>query len=174
MNIRIAEPADIVAMIRLERQCAGVGHWGEAQYRQLMDGAEKGIERLVLVMEETTTLNSADFGHDGTVERVPLSGFLVARQVPPEWELENIAVDPSRRRTGLGTQLLDALLVHAKRASSESVWLEVRESNHAARAFYEKAGFHESGRRKTYYANPAEDAVLYRLEMRALHLDAPK
>jgi ribosomal-protein-alanine acetyltransferase len=91
-----------------------------------------------------------------------LAAFLVARHVAPDWELENIVVAPSARRKGLGTRLLRALFARARDTNSDSVFLEVRESNSPARALYERAGFPETGRRKSYYANPSEDAVLYR------------
>jgi ribosomal-protein-alanine N-acetyltransferase len=58
---------------------------------------------------------------------------------------------------------MDALLSAARETNSDSVFLEVRESNVAARSLYEKAGFEQEGRRKSYYTNPMEDAVLYRL-----------
>lgn len=93
-------------------------------------------------------------------------GFLVARYIAPDWELENIVVDPNARRRGLGKHLLDALLAKARETNSESVFLEVRESNGSARALYESAGFHQTGRRKSYYSGPAEDAILYRLTLR--------
>ena len=54
-----------------------------------------------------------------------------------------------------------ALLVRTQNTNSESVFLEVRESNSAARSLYEKLGFQQTGRRKSYYANPIEDAILY-------------
>jgi ribosomal protein S18 acetylase RimI-like enzyme len=60
---------------------------------------------------------------------------------------------------------LTALLDRARETNSERVFLEVRESNQAARAFYARLGFEQSGRRKLYYANPPEDAVLYRLTL---------
>ena len=69
-----------------------------------------------------------------------------------------------RRRKGLGQQLLDALLAAARETSS-SVFLEVRESNGAARSLYEKAGFQQTGLRKSYYKDPAENAILYRLRL---------
>jgi ribosomal protein S18 acetylase RimI-like enzyme len=56
----------------------------------------------------------------------------------------------------------------ASESASESVFLEVRESNHPARRFYEKAGFQQSGVRKAYYRDPPEDAILYRLELSKL------
>ena len=92
---------------------------------------------------------------------VPLLGFLVARHVVAEWELENIAVAPSARRTGVGKCLIEALIARAQQDNSESVHLEVRESNIPARRLYGSVGFTEAGRRKSYYANPLEDAVLY-------------
>jgi ribosomal-protein-alanine N-acetyltransferase len=94
-----------------------------------------------------------------------VQGFVVARHVAPEWELENIVVAPAVRRRGLGQRLLDALLAAARETNSSSVFLEVRESNAAARCFYEKAGFVQTGRRKSYYTDPAEDAVLYRYDL---------
>ena len=95
-----------------------------------------------------------------------LSGFLVARHMPPEWELENIVVAPAVRRIGIGKQLMDALLFQAQETNSDAIFLEVRESNTAARHLYEKLGFRENGRRKAYYSNPTEDAVLYSKTLR--------
>jgi [ribosomal protein S18]-alanine N-acetyltransferase len=56
---------------------------------------------------------------------------------------------------------LAELFNRARATGSESVVLEVRESNHSARKFYEKWGFEETGHRKRYYSHPVEDAVLY-------------
>jgi ribosomal-protein-alanine N-acetyltransferase len=79
--------------------------------------------------------------------------------------LENLVVAPDFRRKGLATGLFAALLTRARETNSESIFLEVRESNQAALALYARLGFVESGRRKLYYANPHEDAVLYRLAL---------
>ncbi len=94
-----------------------------------------------------------------------LVGFLVARHVSGEWELENIVVAPEFRGRGLGSQLLRALVARVREVESRAVFLEVRESNAAARKLYQKAGFREAGRRRRYYADPAEDAVLYCLHV---------
>lgn len=158
MNIRPATAADIPPMMRLERLSASAGHWTEAQYRQAFE--RDGPERLVLVAEATLPLApgpgaSQDSG-------LAFVAFLVARHLAPEWELENIVVDLSARRKGLGKRLLEALLAAARETNSRSVFLEVRESNAAARTLYEMAGFEQTGRRKSYYTNPLEDAVLYR------------
>lgn len=92
-------------------------------------------------------------------------GFLVAHQIAGEWELENIVVEEAEQRKGIGTGLLTGLISKARATNSEAVFLEVRASNLAARALYEAAGFRQSGLRKSYYANPLEDAVLYRLDL---------
>lgn len=89
-------------------------------------------------------------------------GFLIAQHLAPEWELENLVVAPNARRKGLGKRLLEALLDAARKTNSTSVFLEARESNAAARALYEQAGFEQAGRRAFYYTNPSEDAILYR------------
>jgi len=89
-------------------------------------------------------------------------GFLVASHLSPDWELENVVVLSTERRQGLGKALVDCLLAEAAKTNNASVFLEVRESNLAARAVYEKVGFQITGRRKSYYSNPQEDAILYR------------
>jgi ribosomal-protein-alanine N-acetyltransferase len=142
----------------LERRSATAGHWTEEQYRQAFPS--EAVRRLVLVAEDSPTIAPGREINSAAGTR-PL-GFLVALHLPPEWELENIVVDPTARRKGLGLQLLDALLAAARETDSSSVFLEVRESNAAARSLYEKAGFEHTGGRKSYYTNPPEDAVLYR------------
>lgn len=143
-----AHAADIPLLMELERECPTAAHWSEQQYAELFRKAP-GLERLAVV---------ALGGPDGA----GLLGFLVARQVGPEWELENVAVATPARRQGVGQRLLSALLTKAVETASEALFLEVRESNVAARGLYEKAGFKQTGRRRSYYANPPEDAVLYR------------
>jgi ribosomal-protein-alanine N-acetyltransferase len=87
-------------------------------------------------------------------------GFIVGRQVEHEWEIENIAVTGSARRCGLGSRLVGELLDLVRSRGGKSVFLEVRESNRAARSLYEKWAFLEVGRRRMYYQNPAEDALI--------------
>lgn len=149
MNIRQATLHDIPRLIALERACPSAAHWTEPHYRAAIEPQEADPERLVLVAEASSGLRE-------------LTGFLVARHVAREWELENIVVGPSLRRKGIGQNLLDALFQRATETNSQSVFLEVRESNDSARRLYEAAGFQRSGRRKLYYSGPSEDAILYR------------
>lgn len=146
-HVRPATPADMPAMMALEKYAVTASHWSDEQYRQLF--SENGPRRAALVIEEVAAIQ----------------GFLVARTVGPEWEIENIAVAGMARRRGLGSRLLGELLDLARERGAESVFLEVRESNRAARALYEKWGFVEAGRRTGYYREPGEDAVVYRLSL---------
>jgi [ribosomal protein S18]-alanine N-acetyltransferase len=155
-KIRRAAITDIAGMIDLERRCPLAAHWTEAQYLKLFQQQSGDPERLILVAEIPSTAKSP---HAATTE---LTGLLVAAHVAAEWELENIAVSPSARRRGIGRQLLNALQAQAAQVKSAAIFLEVRESNTAARALYEKAGFMQTGRRKAYYSDTQEDAILYR------------
>jgi ribosomal-protein-alanine N-acetyltransferase len=156
VNIRPATVADIPALIDLERQCATAAHWTERQYRRLF----QTDERLLLVAETLVPIASGpEPSPDSTRGTL---GFLIARHLAPEWELENIVVAPMARQKGLGKRLFEALLAAARETNSSSVFLEVRESNAAARTLYEGVGFEPTGRRKSYYTDPIEDAVLYR------------
>ena len=95
-----------------------------------------------------------------------VSGFLVARVVASEWEIENVAVTPCAHRQGVGRALVRELVERARRAGATCLTLEVRESNQAARRLYEGAGFGEDGRRRGYYHHPEEDALHYSLHLK--------
>jgi ribosomal-protein-alanine N-acetyltransferase len=147
----------------MDRSCPTAAHWNDQQYQQLFQPSDRGLSRLVLVVDGPKD-DSPVAGESG--EHTSILAFLVAHHIAPEWVLENIVVAHSARRNGLGKRLLDALLTRAKETNSDSIFLEVRESNAAARALYERAGFEQTGRRKSYYATPQEDAILYRLPLR--------
>ena len=142
--IRPATAADIPAMMALEKHAATAAHWSRKQY----EAAFESDVREVLVLEEGSAVQ----------------GFLVGRRVDDEWEIENVAIAGPARRRGLGTRLVGEFLNRARSGGAQSVYLEVRESNLGARLLYEKWAFVESGRRKSYYRDPEEDAVLYRLD----------
>jgi ribosomal-protein-alanine acetyltransferase len=86
-----------------------------------------------------------------------LAGFIVFRQTGPgEAELLNVAVDPSARRQGLGSMLVEKALTHC----GGEMFLEVRASNIAACNLYKTLGFSQVGLRRDYYRNPAEDGIV--------------
>jgi ribosomal-protein-alanine N-acetyltransferase len=170
VNIRPASLTDIPSIITLERQSATAGHWTEEQYRKAFQ-AESG--KRLMIVAEASDLAAADAqavvpedlasSHNGLKN---ILGFLIAQQISSDWELENIVVGSQVRRRGIGGQLLNALFAAARETACKTkiscVFLEVRESNLPARRLYESAGFELAGRRKSYYSNPLEDAILYR------------
>ncbi len=97
-------------------------------------------------------------GEDGAV-----LGYGEIGVVLDEGCLEKIAVDPAWRRQGVAEAILSAYLRFG-RAKLAFLTLEVRASNEAAIGLYKKLGFEEVGRRKGYYTEPKEDAVLMTVE----------
>ena len=154
VNIRRAAPEDTPRIMELELACPEAAHWTERHYHEAIAPQAPAPERFFLVAEDPVS-------RSGSWDQATILGFLVARHLAPEWELENIVVAPTARQKGIGTQLLNALVDHARKTNSTSVFLEVRESNISARALYERTGFQRSGRRKSYYRNPLEDAIVY-------------
>lgn len=93
-------------------------------------------------------------------ERGQLQGFLVARFTLSECELENLVVAADSRRQGWGSTLLQTLIAEARARHLERILLEVRPSNPPARALYAQFGFRVEGKRKNYYSQPPEDALV--------------
>jgi ribosomal-protein-alanine acetyltransferase len=94
-------------------------------------------------------------------DREILFGFLAVRtiELAREMELLNLAVGPNWRRRGYASALLSTALAECRERAFQAVFLEVRESNQRAIAFYKKHGFAQSGRRPNYYRNPNEAAL---------------
>ena len=92
-------------------------------------------------------------------------GYIIFYTVTPEAHILNFAVDPRRRRSGCGTRLIDYVL---KKSSGEGVnefFLEVREGNRGAIGLYRKCGFASIGKRKKYYRETNEDAIVMYLSV---------
>ncbi len=154
--IRPAIPRDLTAIMALERDTATAGHWSAEQYESLFHVENSG--RFALVIQQMPSSNELQHENDGTI-----LGFIVGKAIGEEWEIENIAVHAAEQGRGLGTRLLKEFLNLATSKGAKTVLLEVRESNRAARGLYQKSSFVEAGRRRKYYRDPGEDAILYRL-----------
>jgi ribosomal-protein-alanine N-acetyltransferase len=76
-------------------------------------------------------------------------------------EIQNVVVGREFLRQGVASELVQEICARARTAKMSAIILEVRESNRAARALYSKSDFREVGRRRGYYRNPQEDAILY-------------
>jgi ribosomal-protein-alanine N-acetyltransferase len=139
--IRSAALNDVPAILAIERQSPGAAHWTSDQYSKLV-GSE-----VVLVAEEAGRL----------------CGFVCAKAVAGEWEIENVVVVTAFLRRGIADELVRELIQRAANDQASAILLEVRESNLRARRLYEKHDFREVGRRRGYYMDPVEDAILYML-----------
>lgn len=89
-----------------------------------------------------------------------MTGAVASREAAGEAEILNLAVGADWRRRGIGRQLMETALEGAMVRGVHRVFLEVRESNTGARAFYSQLGFVQDGRRPNYYRDPPEDALL--------------
>ena len=92
-------------------------------------------------------------------------GYVGMLYVLDEGYISNVAVRPDCRRQGVAEALLTALEARGRALMLSFLTLEVRESNAAAVALYEKRGYRAVGRRKNYYEKPTEDAVLMTLTL---------
>ncbi len=88
-----------------------------------------------------------------------LAGYLVCSRYDTVWHIMNVAVDPDDRRTGIATALLRELLARVDDPGARFT-LEVRRSNAAAIALYERFGFKAAGMRRRYYQDNGEDALI--------------
>jgi ribosomal-protein-alanine N-acetyltransferase len=98
------------------------------------------------------------------VEDDEVIGYVGSQTVLGWTDMMNVAVHPDHRRKGVGEKLVLALEDALKAQESTCLTLEVRASNEPAKSLYEKLGFTEVGRRKNYYRNPKEDALIMRKE----------
>jgi ribosomal-protein-alanine N-acetyltransferase len=92
-----------------------------------------------------------------------LVGYLICSRYDTVWHVMNVAVDPDRRRHGIATALLTALLrevADRDGRAGDQVTLEVRRSNTGAIALYDRFGFRSAGVRRRYYQDNGEDAVI--------------
>jgi ribosomal-protein-alanine N-acetyltransferase len=148
--IRPAVPADLDALVALDKVCFGDSAWSAESWAN--EFARLGSDRVILVADEGI--------------QVGYVVLLVPTVVEDPVDLLRIAVSPAERRTGIGGQLMTAAL---QRSAGRTVLLEVATGNEAAGVLYRGYGFEEISRRRGYYAG-GEDAVImqwqeqYRLE----------
>jgi ribosomal-protein-alanine N-acetyltransferase len=138
--LRRAEAGDTAEVARLERS-ASLHPWSEGQVR---DELARPAPDAVLVLQ----------GLSGIL------AYCAVRLVVGELHVMNLAVDARARRRGLARLLLQKSLERGARAGAVRALLEVRAGNTAAQALYARAGFALLGKRKAYYVDPPEDALV--------------
>ena len=114
--------------------------------------SEKSLELL------TTDKNIGFVAIDKAAGRVAAYGGMIV--VLDEGQITNIATHPDYRRQGIGDSIVRALIRYAEEEKISLISLEVRESNHAAKALYEKLGFRAVGIRKNFYTSPRENGIV--------------
>jgi ribosomal-protein-alanine N-acetyltransferase len=141
--LRPAEEGDLKHIAQIERTCFA-DPWSEESFRRLLGGAP-AIFLVGLFPPEPV-----------------VAGYIVAFSVGEDAEVLNVAVDTRFRGKGLAGHMLDAAMIELGARGVRAAFLEVRESNSAARALYGSRGFTEIGRRSKYYRRPVEDALVLR------------
>ncbi len=148
-RIRPLAERDVDRLVEIAAGLEQAPQWARGVYVSLLEDAGRG--RIVLIAEDAGS---------GSV-----AGFVVVRRIAPEAELESIAVAREFQRRGLARGLFLALAGELGRQGIEEILLEVRAGNAAALALYRSLGFVEEGRRRGYYGDPVEDAVLMRKQL---------
>ncbi len=139
--IRTMRPADLPRVMEIELQCFTMP-WSEATFRGLLRRSD-------------ADLYVAELNQD-------VVGYSVFWSVLDQGELGNVSVAPDWRHRGIGEELVKTILVAANRRGVREVFLEVRVSNTVAQKMYERFGFAQVGRRRNYYLEPVEDALVMR------------
>jgi len=140
---------DLLAVVEIEETC-GLSRWGwEAYHNEIAEG--RGALMLVARFRETRLEKPDGAG---------ITGFIAARFTGDEVHINNVAVRQAFRLRGIGRALLGNVLKEGARRGARSAILEVRASNTAAQALYQREGFEVVGRRRGYYTDPPEDALV--------------
>ena len=141
--LRPARAADLSSVAAIESACFRADPWPLESFEAFLDRSNVSF-----VLAE-------DRAREGTV-----AGYAILLSAADEAELLNLAVAHDHRRKGVGKALLRHVLETAANSGIRRVYLEVRDSNAAARSLYALYGFIEVGRRRRYYERPAEDALI--------------
>jgi ribosomal-protein-alanine N-acetyltransferase len=128
---------------------------GAAELEKLCFSAPWSEDSLAILCKEGGVGYAAIGENDGTV--LAYGGMLT---VLDEGQITNIATHPEYRRRGLGEAVVRALIEYGKQNGINVISLEVRESNALAISLYEKFGFFVAGKRKNFYTNPRENALV--------------
>lgn len=145
---------DLLEVVEIE-EVSGISIWGWEAYHKELQSPEDVI---MLVARRAGTEPAQSRGQ-------AIAGFIISRLIAGELHINNVAVRPECRRQGIAAQLLSAVLAAGRGQCARLAFLEVREGNTAAQGLYQSCGFQVTGRRKRYYNQPVEDALLMSLLM---------
>jgi ribosomal-protein-alanine N-acetyltransferase len=142
--------ADLDRVIEIAESLKTAPRWPRSAYLTALDPQAEPL-RIALVAEDP--------------ESHAVAGFAAASLLPPQAELETIAVAVETQRRGLARKLFFALAAEIRSAQISEIILEVRASNLPALSLYRRLNFEDIGLRPSYYHDPVEDAVMMRLSL---------
>lgn len=145
---------DLLEVVEIE-ESSGLSRWGWSAYYAELQGRNSHLMLVARIDSQERT------------PRTKLAGYIVARMGADELHINNVAVREDYRRRGIGRRLLDSIIEEAKRAGAKAAYLELRAGNKAALALYEECGFRVTARRKQYYSDPVEDALVMIIDLNA-------
>lgn len=137
--VRWVQPEDRAALLNLSQSIFAADGWSEESLQREFD---------------------LDFSHCLIAQGDGVVGYIIFWQVLDEVHILQVATDPTKRRRGIGQQLVQACLEAGQRNGAATFLLEVRQSNDAAIALYRGAGFSDLAIRRQYYSHPTEDALV--------------
>lgn len=153
VSITLMTEHDLLEVVEIE-ESTGLSRWGWAAYYSELQGNNKDLMLVARV---------ADARHKRVTAR--LAGYIVGRMGADELHINNVAVRDIYRRRGIGRALLNRLLEAGKSSGVPVAFLELRAGNTAALALYEECGFHVTARRRKYYSEPEEDALVMIIQL---------
>ena len=154
MIVRPMELRDLDAVLTIQAASPELARWDASSYTVVSSTDMHWVA-------DTKNETRAD-------DHAQVAGFLVASQVTDEMEIYTVAVRPDMRRRGVGTLLLLQAFRWGKQHGAKKAYLEVRQSNAAAWAFYKRHNFEVIGRRERYYSSPVEDGIVLAADLKNL------
>jgi ribosomal-protein-alanine N-acetyltransferase len=142
---------DLLEVVEIE-EASGLSRWGwDAYHAELTQGGRGALMLVARFRAVEEAVNPSG---------IIIAGFIAARLVGDELHINNVAVRDIYRRRGMGSALLGTVLKEGARRGARLALLEVRVTNAPAQALYESLGFRATGRRRNYYNDPTEDALV--------------
>jgi ribosomal-protein-alanine N-acetyltransferase len=147
---------DLLEVVEIE-MLSGLSPWGWDAYHKELQSEQD----VIMLVARTRAADSGPHDAEG------IAGFIISRLIAGELHVNNVAVRAEFRRQGIAAQLLAAVLDWGRRHEARMALLEVRSGNTAAQALYSRCGFQVVGRRRRYYSQPVEDALLMSISLSA-------
>jgi ribosomal-protein-alanine N-acetyltransferase len=147
---------DLLEVVEIEA-LSGLSPWGwDAYYKELQSAQD-----VIMLVARTQRADT------GPGDSAAIAGFIISRLIAGEVHVNNVAVRNEFRRQGIAAQLIAEVIEWGRRHHAHLALLEVRAGNTAAQSLYCRCGFQIVGRRRRYYSQPVEDALMMSISFSA-------